>query len=110
MEKKCTQQQESQVCKHAHGLVHSKAIKLTHIEMFFSLRLMLFQTSNFQFLQLGCVGENEKNRCSLCCCYSVPPPRIRQISRSYFLTHKLDISLAYPSGLLLLTISGEVML
>ena len=29
--KKCIQQQESQVCKHAHGLVHSKAIKLTHI-------------------------------------------------------------------------------
>ena len=31
MEKKCIQQQESQVCKHPHGLVYSKAIKLTHI-------------------------------------------------------------------------------
>ena len=68
------------------------------------------QTSNFQFLQLGYVSKNEKNRCSrCCCCYSVPPLRIRQISRSHFLKHNLDISLAYPSGMLFLTIFGEVM-
>ena len=43
---------------------------------------------------LGCISKNEKNRCSRCCCYSVPPPRIGHISRSYFLKHNLDISLA----------------
>ena len=37
----------------------------------------------------------EKNCCSgCCCCYSVPPLRIRQISRSYFLKQNLEIFLA----------------
>ena len=77
--------------------------------MFFYLHLMQLQTSNFQFLQLVYVSKNEKNRCSRCCrYYSVPPPSIRQISRGHFLKHNLDISLAYPSGMLFLTISGEV--
>ena len=41
-----------------------------------------------------------------------PPPgrpsRIRQISRSHFLKHNLDISPAYPSSILFLIIFGEV--
>ena len=82
--------------------------------MFFYLHLIQLQTSNFQFLQTGCVGKIEKNRCSrgrCCCCYSVSPPRFRQISRSYFFKQKLEIfsCIAYRSSMLFLTIFGEVM-
>lgn len=47
---------------------------------------MQLQNLNFQFSQLEYISknENEKNRWSGCC-YSIPPPRIRQILRSYFL-------------------------
>ena len=55
--------------------------------------MIQLQTSNFQFLQLGCIIKIDKNRCSCCCCYSFPPPRIRQISRSYFLKQSLEIFL-----------------
>ena len=55
-------------------------IKLTHWKSIFYQHLIHLQTSNFQFLQLGCIRKDETNRCSGCCCYSVPPPRIRQIS------------------------------
>ena len=55
--------------------------------LLFYLHLIQLQTSNFQLLQSG-ISKIEKNRCSCCCsCYSVPPPRIRQIiSRTHFLT------------------------
>ena len=56
---------------------------MTHWKFVFYLHLIQLQTSSFQFLQSGRISKNEKNRC--CCCYSAPPPRIRQISRSYFL-------------------------
>ena len=80
------------------------------LKMFLSLPLTQPQTSNFQFLHLlGYVSKNEKNYCYRCCCYSVPPPRIRQISRSYFLRHNQYISLAYPKSMFFLTIFGEVM-
>ena len=45
--------------------------------MFINLRLMRLQTSNFQFLLLGCVRKMRTNRCS-CCCHSLPLPRIGQ--------------------------------
>ena len=81
----------------------------THWKCYFICTWCSFD-ANFQFLQLGYVSKNEKNRFSSCCCYSVRPPHIRQISRSHFLKHNQDISLAYPSGMLLLTIFSEVRL
>ena len=73
-----------------------------HIEnLFLSLHLIQFQTSNFQFLPLGCISKNQKNRCSCCFCYSVVlPPRIRQTSGDFSCT-------AYLSSMLFLTIFGE---
>ena len=64
---------------------------MTHWKFVFYLHLTQLRTTNFQFLQSGCVSKNEKNLCFSCCCYSVPPPRIRQISRSYFLKQNLEI-------------------
>ena len=63
-------------------------------KIYFYLHLIQLQTSNFPFSQLGYICKNEKNPCSRSRCYSVPTSRIREISRSYFLKHNLDISLA----------------
>ena len=42
---------------------------------FFDLHLIELQTSNFQFLQSGCISKIETNRFSRCCCYSVQSPQ-----------------------------------
>ena len=55
---------------------------MTHWKFVFYLHSSQLQTSNFQFLQLGYINKNEKNPCSRCCCYSIPPPRgIRQFQQ-----------------------------
>ena len=84
-------------------------LKLTNIENV--LLAAIDAASKFQFLrQLGYVSKDAENPCSRCICYIIPLPRIRQILRNYFLRHNLDISLTYPSYMLVLIIFGDVML
>ena len=44
-----------------------------------------------QFLQLGCISKNEKNRCSCCCCYSVPLLSLKNKVNQPFLLSKKEI-------------------